>query len=194
MVDIIAVTYGQNEILKCFINSIRAQTSNNWRLVIIHDGPNPILRKDLRDNGYLSSNRISFIEHPVRTKNYGHLLRKWSLENVIKNEYVLLTNGDNYYTPNMIEEVSKRNEDLIFFDLVHSHKTKHNNNKSTYGYMDSELVCSRVDMGNVVIKSELAKKVGFNSTAFAADWIYFNEVLELSPTIFKINKVLFVHN
>jgi len=194
MVDIIAVTYGQNEILKCFINSIKAQTSNNWRLVIIHDGPNPELHKNLRDNGYLSSNRISFIEHPVRTENYGHLLRKWSLENVIKNEYVLLTNGDNYYTPNMIEEVSKRNEDLIFFDLVHSHKTKFNNNKSTYGYMDSELVCSRVDMGNVVIKSELAKKVGFNSTAFAADWIYFNEVLELSPTIFKINKVLFVHN
>ena len=162
MVDIIAVTYGQNEILKCFINSIRAQTSNNWRLVIIHDGPNEILHKDLKDNGYLSSNRISFIEHPVRTENYGHLLRKWSLENVIKNEYVLLTNGDNYYTPNMIEEVSKRNEDLIFFDLVHSHKTKHNHNKSTYGYMDSELVCSRVDMGNVVIKSEFAKKVGFN--------------------------------
>jgi glycosyltransferase involved in cell wall biosynthesis len=194
MVDIIAVTYGQNEILKCFINSIRAQTSNNWRLVIIHDGPNEILRKDLKDNGYLSSNRITFIEHPVRTENYGHLLRKWSLENVIQHEYVLLTNGDNYYTPNMIEEVSKRNEDLIFFDLVHSHKTKHNNNKSTYGYMDSEMVCSRVDMGNVVIKSELAKKVGFNSTDFAADWIYFNEVLELSPTIFKINKVLFVHN
>ena len=194
MVDIIAVTYGQNEILKCFINSIRAQTSNNWRLVIIHDGPNEILRKDLKDNGYLSSNRIIFIEHPVRTENYGHLLRKWSLENVIQHEYVLLTNGDNYYTPNMIEEVSKRNEDLIFFDLVHSHKTKHNNNKSTYGYMDSEMVCSRVDMGNVVIKSELAKKVGFNSTDFAADWIYFNEVLELSPTIFKINKVLFVHN
>jgi hypothetical protein len=28
MIDIIAVTYGQNEILKCFINSIKAQTSN----------------------------------------------------------------------------------------------------------------------------------------------------------------------
>lgn len=194
MVDIIAVTYGQNEILKCFINSIRAQTSNNWRLVIIHDGPNKKLNKDLKDNGYLSSNRITFIEHPVRTENYGHLLRKWSLENVIKNEYVLLTNGDNYYTPNMIEEVSKRSEDLIYFDLVHSHKTKHNNNKSTYGYMDSEMVCSRVDMGNVVIKSELAKKVGFNSTVFAADWLYFEEVLKLSPTIHKIDKVLFVHN
>ena len=194
MVDIIAVTYGQNEILKCFINSIKSQTSNNWRLVIIHDGPNPTLHNELKNEGYLNSDKIEFIEHPLRTEHYGHFLRKWSLENVINNEYVLLTNGDNYYTPNMIEEVSKRNEDLIYFDLVHSHKTPHNNNKSTYGYMNSELVSSKVDMGNVVIKSELAKKVGFNSIVFNADWIYFNEVLQLSPTTFKIDKVLFVHN
>ena len=194
MVDIIAVTYGQNEILKCFINSIKSQTSNNWRLVIIHDGPNPTLHNELKNEGYLNSDKIEFIEHQLRTEHYGHFLRKWSLENVINNEYVLLTNGDNYYTPNMIEEVSKRNEDLIYFDLVHSHKTPHNNNKSTYGYMNSELVSSKVDMGNVVIKSELAKKVGFNSIVFNADWIYFNEVLQLSPTTFKIDKVLFVHN
>jgi glycosyltransferase involved in cell wall biosynthesis len=194
MVDIVAVTYGQNEILKCFINSIKSQTNNNWRLIIIHDGPNPTLHNELKNEGYLNSEKIEFIEHPTRSEHYGHFLRKWSLENVIKNEYVLLTNGDNYYTPNMIEEVSKRNEDLIYFDLVHSHKTPHNNNKSTYGYMNSELVSSKVDMGNVIIKSELAKKVGFNSIVFNADWIYFNEVLQLSPTTFKIDKVLFVHN
>jgi len=60
--------------------------------------------------------------------------------------------------------------------------------------MNSQLVSSKVEMGNVVIKSELAKKVGFNSVAFNADWIYFTEVLKLSPSIFKIDKVLFVHN
>jgi hypothetical protein len=194
MVDIIAVTYGQNEILKCFINSIKTQTNNNWRLVIIHDGPNPTLHNELKNEGYLNSDKIEFIEHPIRTEHYGHLLRKWSLENVIKNEYVLLTNGDNYYMPTMVDEVSKRTEDLIYFDLIHSHKTPFNSNGSTYGLMNSQLVSSKVDMGNVVIKSELAKKVGFNSAAFNADWIYFTEVLKLSPSIFKIDKVLFVHN
>ena len=194
MIDIIAVTYGQNEILKCFINSIKAQTSNNWRLVIVHDGLNSTLRKDLEDNGYLSSSSIVFIENPVRTENYGHLLRKWALENIIQNEYVLLTNGDNYYTPNMIEEVSKRNEDLIYFDLVHSHELGSNSNKSSYGHLNSQLVFAMVDIGNVVIKSEFAKKAGFNSTCFAADWDYINEVSRLSPTVFKIDKILFVHN
>jgi hypothetical protein len=60
--------------------------------------------------------------------------------------------------------------------------------------MNSELACKKIDMGNVVIKSKLAKKVGFNSTAFNADWLYFNEILELLPTTFKIDKILFVHN
>lgn len=36
-VDIVAVTYSQNQNLKCFINLIKAQTSSNWRLFLIHD-------------------------------------------------------------------------------------------------------------------------------------------------------------
>jgi len=194
MIDIIAVTYGQNEILKCFINSIKSQTSNNWRLVIIHDGSNPLLHIQLKTEGYLNSGKIEFIENPVRTGHYGHLLRKWALENVVENEYVLLTNGDNYYVPTMIDEVSKRTEDLIYFDLIHSHETVFNQNNSTYGFMDSQLIVSRVDIGNVVIKSDMAKQAGFNSVGFAADWTYFSDVMKLSPSTFKIDKVLFVHN
>ena len=194
MVNIIAVTFNQNNILKCFINSIRSQTSNNWRLTIIHDGLNKELKNELVSQGYLNDEKIAFIEHPNRTENYGHLLRKWALENLELNDYVLLTNGDNYYTPNMIEEVEKRTEDLIYFDLVHSHKTKVNHNQHTYGYMNSKLQSSHIDIGNVVVKSEMAKKVGFNSTRFAADWDYIDNILKLDPSIYKIDKILFVHN
>lgn len=194
MVSIIAVTYGQNSILKCFINSIKSQTNNNWELYIIHDGLNPKLKKELQDECYLIKDKIKFIEHPTRTENYGHLLRKWALDNLNLKDYVLITNGDNYYTPNMIDEVLKRNEELIFFDLVHSHKNVNNLNKQSYGYMNSQLKSSHIDIGNVVIKSNLAKKVGFNSIKFAADWDYISEILQLNPSIYKIDKILFVHN
>lgn len=192
--DIVAVTYGQDEILKCFINSIKAQTNKNWRLFIIHDGINKSLYKKLFKQGYLDSENITFIHYPERTENYGHVLRKWSLKNVVKSEYVLLTNGDNYYSPNMVDEVLNRDEDFIYFDLVHSHGSKHNTNKDTYGYMKTHLTRGVIDMGCVVIKSDLAKKVGFDSSEYHADWIYFDSVLKLSPTIFKIDKVLLVHN
>lgn len=194
MVDIIAVTYNQNEILKCFINSIKSQTSNNWRLVIIHDGPNQKLHDELQNEKYIQEGKIEFIQHPVRTENYGHLLRKWGIENVIKNEYVLITNGDNYYTPNMIHEVTKRTEDFIYFNMVHSHNTIANHNKSTYGFFDSKIKKSYIDIGNVVVKSNISKKIGFNSVGFAADWDYIESVLSSNPSIYKIDKVLFIHN
>jgi hypothetical protein len=194
MVDIISVTYGQNEILKCFINSIKSQTNQNWRLFIIHDGPNPSLKKELENQGYLDNIKVFFIEYKERTNTYGHILREWGLKNIVNSEYVLITNGDNYYTPNMIDEVLKRKEDFIYFDCVHSHKTPFNLNGASYGFMPTELRSSKIDMGCVVVKTEIAKKVGFNHTGFSADWDYFSDILKTNPTIFKIDKVLFVHN
>lgn len=195
ILDIISVTYNQNESLKCFINSIKCQSNSNWRLFIIHDGINEALKNDLYQNGYLTDNVI-FVEYPERTENHGHFLRKWGLENFIKNEYVLITNCDNYYTPNMVNEVLSRNEDFIYFDCVHSHVTNKNHNNSSYGYMNCQLIANEIDMGCVVVKSEIAKSVGFNSIGFSADWDYFNSILnlDLSPTISKIDKILFVHN
>lgn len=191
--DIVAVTYGQNESLKCFINSIKSQTNPNWRLFIIHDGINNSLRADLGENGYLTD-KVIFVEYPERTGNYGHFLRGWAINNLIDNEFVLLTNGDNYYTPNMVNEVLNNDEDFIYFDCVHSHTTSINHNNSSYGYMNCQLAANKIDMGCVIVKTKIAKSVGFNSNGFSADWDYFNSILALDPTVYKINKILFVHN
>lgn len=193
-IDIIAVTYGQNDILKCFINSIKSQSNPNWRLFIIHDGENIELKKDLLENGYLVDKKVIFYEFPVRTSSYGHKLRKWGLETLAENEYVLITNGDNYYTPNMVDEILKCDEDFIYFDMIHSHKNMNNENKNHYGFMKTQVKQSAIDMGSAAIKTKLAKESGFNNFEFAADWKYFEGVLNRKPTIKKIEKVLFVHN
>lgn len=193
MIDIIAVTYNHNENLKCFINSIKSQTDSRWKLFIIHDGPAEFLRNNLKNNGYLTNN-IFFIEHPFRTKKYGHILRKWGLENLVSSKYVILTNGDNYYTPNTVSEILKRQEDFVYFDCIHSHNSQNNNNSSNYGYMDCQLKRGFIDIGCVAIDSSIAKKIGFNHTNFAADWFFFRDILKTNPSIFKIKKVLLVHN
>lgn len=187
MIDIVAVTYKQGHKLKCFIESILSQTSNNYKLHVIHDGP---------DEEFLSLkyDSVNLIQYPNRTENYGHILRDWALKNIVHNEYVLITNGDNYYTPVMVEEVSKCKEDLIYFDFICHHSTTSNENKSSYGFLKSEMKSCFIDMGSVVVRSELAKKVGFNSTQFGADWDYFNQLLKITNSVTKINKVLLVHN
>jgi len=194
MIDIIAVTYGHDEILKCFINSIKSQTNKNWRLFIIHDGENTSLKNDLSNNGYLVDGKVIFLEYPIHSGSYGHKLRKWGLDKFATNNYVLITNCDNYYTPNMVDEVLKIDADFIYFDMVHSHPTPNNENKIDYGFLKSKTKRGFLDMGSVVVKTDLAKKVGFNDYDYSADWKYFDKILKLSPKIHKVDKVLFVHN
>jgi hypothetical protein len=193
MLDIICVTYGQNEELKCFINSIKCQTSKEWMLYIVHDGINEELQEDLKSNGYLND-KVRFIQTKERYGLWGHPNRKWALENLAKNEYVLITNGDNYYTPTMVEDVLKRTEDFIYFNCIHSHLLRCVGNTDKYQTLYSELQNSHIDMGCVVIRTALAQKAGFNSMEFAADWFYFEDVLKLGVSTFKIDRFLFVHN
>lgn len=194
MIDIIAVTYGQRESLKCFINSIKAQTDSRWRLFLIHDGPNPDLKTELEQQGYLIDDKVIFLESETRGQHYGHPNRRWALQTLNLHEYVLLTNGDNYYTPTMVAEVLSRKEDFIYFDCVHSHVIHWAHNKSSYGLLTAQLANSHIDMGCAVIRSSIAQQVGFPSDTFAADWIYFQQVLAKKPSTHKINKILFVHN
>lgn len=193
MIDIIAVTYNQNNSLKCFINSIKSQTNKNWNLYIIHDGINTNLKQELLKENYLSEN-ITFIEYPERKNDYGHTLRSYGLKNFASSKYVLITNADNYYTPIFVDEVLKNDYDFIYFDMIHSHPTKHNHNQSSYGLLHTKLERGHIDMGSVVIKTSIAKRIGFNHTDYAADWNYFNDILQTNPTIKKINKVLLTHN
>ena len=193
-IDIVAVTYGQNYNLKCFINSIKCQTNNNWRLIIMHDGLNHALYNDLLSNGYLEYGKVEFVQTNQRQQKWGHPLRQLALEKIVTNEYVLLTNADNYYCPVMVDEVLKRNEDFVFFDCIHNHSILYSSNKKDYGLLNSQLLNSHIDMGSAVIRTDIAKRVGFNHTDFAADWHYFQEVLNQKVSTFKINKCLFVHN
>ena len=55
------------------------------------------------------------------------------MENLDLNGRILLTNADNYYTPNLVEEILKYDEDFIYFNVVHSHRNKNNHNKNING-------------------------------------------------------------
>lgn len=187
-VNFLAVTYGHDLQLKCFINSIRCQTNPNWTLKIVHDGPAPELKKSLEVNGYLKDKRIQFIESETRTKCFGHHLRRIYISEMPDDGYLILTNGDNYYAPCLVDDLIKSSADIVYWDFKSHH--------SNYRTADSFLAENFIDMGAVAVKSSIAKKVGFNSLKFAADWEYFKDIIEsgLTNDIEKINKVLLMHN
>ena len=211
IIEVVAVTYGQNYMLKTFINCMKAQYCDYWNLRLIHDGPNDELMDHLQEQGYIEFGpskdykNITFECTKERKNDWGPSSREYALENsVFDSDYTILTNADNYYVPDLINELGKaairhNKPDLIYWDFVHDHADNpHFDRKHAYGFCDSELEFNKVDMGSVAVKTSLAKKVGFESKRNEADWDYFEKCLkhidDEDGTVLKIPKILFIHN
>lgn len=202
IIEIIAVTYGHNFQLKCFIDSIRSQTNTSWCLHIIHDGAGETfdnLKEDLSSNGYLGDDRVVLSATKTRSNEWGHPLREYGLQNRISDApYITITNCDNYYVPVWVSEINTfQNKDFIYWDCVHNHLDLRTADRQCgYGLLNSKLQMDWIDMGSVAVKSNIATKVGFPFRHYAADWQFFEACLkDITPDkIEKINKILFVHN
>jgi len=202
IVEIICVTYGHGFKLKCFIDSIRCQTSQNWALHIIHDGPEGFdeLKADLTNNGYLDRENIALSATDKRYNDYGHSSRRFGLQNRISDaKYITITNGDNYYVPVWVRQLESAPEDsdFIFWDCVHNHDNNVNfDRRGGYALLDAKLINRGIDIGCAAIRSDIAVKTGFPFKHFAGDWFYFRDCLSEcnSKKVFKNQRILLVHN
>jgi len=215
IIEVVAVTYGQNDILKCFINCMKAQYCHFWKLRIIHDGPGEKfenLKKELIDQSYIEESpdpakdrAIVFECSDQRYDDWGHSLREYALDNPIFNsDYTILTNADNYYVPDLVNELGKsairhQNPDIMYWDCVHNHGCNpHFDRQNEYALCNSELAESRIDMGSAAIKTHIARNIGFRNKRNEADWDYFSECIsyidKIDGGVLKIPKILLVHN
>lgn len=186
--DIVSVTYGHNHELRCFVESILSQSSHNWRLHLIHDGPGPEFIRIM--NQYWGDTRINYFCTETRANDWGHSLRALGLSTIQEKDsrYVLFTNADNIYVPVFVEEMTKACSDIVYCNMIHDHWD--------YRFRETSLQRGKIDCSAFVVKTELAKKVGWNSREYAADWYYIQDVLRAYPnaSVIKNNKILVVHN
>lgn len=165
------------------ISSLLCQTYENWRLYLIHDGPEPI---DLPDDPRIIYERIE-----RNGNDYGHSIRKAWLQK-IRSEYVVITNPDNYYMPPFIKlslAAFTPNAVAVYCNrIVHSY--------TNWKVMECRLQRGFIDCGQVMLRTAQAASVGFNSTDHSADWFFFENVAkEYGPRSFvPYNACLFVHN
>lgn len=205
MIEVICVTYGQDWSLKCLINSFKSQVNNNWFLRVIHDGIGKnfdSLQEDLFSNNYLCD-QVSLEATPERFNDFGHSLRNYGLKNPTKDsDFILITNGDNYYLPTFIDNIidvynSKPESKFIFTDYIQKlDHTIHDIPKDRFFLMNNKIAMGTIDMGSAVISTEIARKVGFNDKSYYGDFHYFKDCLDhIDPNsqIFKIPQPLFVH-
>lgn len=178
--------------LCCLIDSFAAQTYHDWKMLIVHDGPAPsgeaqgVLRGAERDK------RVVATETEFREQKFGHPHRQMAIDRLIESgcEWIGLTNQDNYYMPVylewMLHEVTKTKAKFVYCDMVHSHKL--------WKPVTTEIKRGKIDLGCFLVHRDVAKKIRFDQTHFAADWDYIARVKAEAKKVAKVHATLFAHN
>lgn len=205
---IITVAYEKQIELRGLIDSFLLQTYTNWKMDIVHDGPaskeyirflKNIYGLNIK-TGEFTDKRIRYWEsekryHTKENPTWGHPNRGAMLKQLKgkKDDFVLITNDDNYYVPKFIEyfmEVITPEIGLVYCDTVHSH--------SGYKINYSRIKEHCIDMGAFIVRLDIAQETGFNHTCFSADGKYCEEcnanLVSKGLKSFYIPKTLFVHN
>jgi glycosyltransferase involved in cell wall biosynthesis len=196
---IVCVAYRRPQSIQVLLHCFLAQTSQNFRLLVIHDGPDAEMSVLLSEYTSRYPDRIEYIFTETRYDDYGHSLRQLGLEQV-STPFVLFTNDDNYYVPVFVQTVlavaHDKNADIVLYDVVHSHENAGDTIAPPYSVLITEPRMNRFDVGAGVFRTELARAVGWRSRGFAADGVFIEDVLAFKPDvkIEKIDQVLFVHN
>jgi len=216
-ITIICVSYQRYKQIHVLIHCLLCQTLQNWRLLIIHDGKDEKMRREVQ--GYIDEySNISYTETDKRYNDYGHSLREIGI-NTTQTPFLMMTNDDNYYAPKFLEfmfdAIKQLNLDFVLCNMVSSHEFRFSGEPShdvytnvtrapdgTYTQAPYNVIHSIpqkhcVDIGNFIIKTSLAKAVGFRDKSFAGDGTFVEDVVRQNTgqvNLGKVHKVLFVHN
>lgn len=187
-VEFIISVYDRIEPLRCILASLMAQTDDDWSANVVIDGERP-LEGVLEVIEKFETHKIYYTPMDRRYDDYGHSCREIGKQ-ASKAKYIIMTNDDNYYTPNTVSEIKKMissNPGMVYWDMIHSHYE--------YKLFRCTPSTGQIDMGAFATRADLAKQIHLTSK-FDADGDFIEEFKRKfsSEKKVKIDKVLFVHN
>ncbi|WP_198155200.1 glycosyltransferase family 2 protein [Candidatus Burkholderia verschuerenii] len=198
-IDIVCVTYRHEPKLETFLNAMLSQTSLQFRLTIIHDGPDAEFDEVAKRYATHHPALMRFLSTNERHNDYGHTLRDVGI-GLAEHEWLLLTNGDNYYCPvfvdSMLSAAAQGNAEFILCDMLHSHDKPGGRPQGRYRYFDTAPSRYSIDMGCFMVKTHIAKRVGFRDKTHDGDATYVGDLIATGEVknVQKVAAALLVHN
>lgn len=192
--NFVVPTYQGGHKLDVMVNCLLSQSSDDWSLTVISDGPD---LKTFEQMSKYEHNNISYHETFVRHNDWGHTPREYGMLHS-KDLFTVMTGFDNYYVPLFVEIFRNHFQpdvDFVYCDFVLDH--------AQFGikyekYKNSQLKPGDIDIGNFATRTSLIQEVGYTSRAFAADWEVVQQLVPIingrGRKIVKINQTLYVHN
>lgn len=197
---VICVAYKRPEPLRVLIHSFMSQTSKNFVLDIVHDGPDDgfdAMARQMKEN---YGSLVRFSRTMTRYNDYGHSLREIALRRC-DTEFLMITNDDNYYAPLFIERMFKKIDDekldLVLCDMIHNHNRPGDREQGPYKPFITFPQKNHIDMGAFIVRTSIAQSVGFGDKSFAADGVFVDKIMASRDGGIrwgKLDQILFVHN
>ena len=197
--NIVIATYNQKNQLEGLKYSLINQTNKNFKVHCLYD--TPFIEDEETIRTHEIEWNVSFMQR--RYNDWGHSLREIGLNACSLNDedYILFTNGDNYYCPPFVEEMlflTGPDVGVVYCDMIHSHPRPDSSSGGSYGYFNTEFKPCFCDIGAFIVRLDIARAVSYRHKHRDADASFISDILNYQKTnpfkIFKVNKVLFVHN
>lgn len=188
-IEFIISSYKNPENLMTILSCLKSQTSDLWVARVFADGPYDGYEEV--KNIFINDPKITFTELDGPHGDWGNTARNIALRE-LKEEWVVMTGHDNYYTPVFVEcflrEADSSDVNFVFCNMIHDH--------NNYVHpVNSYLQIGYIDMGNFMTRSKYSSQLTINSKSQTADGEFALEyVQKFGGVVKKIDKFLYVHN
>ncbi len=164
-------------------------------VIVSWDGISPQLQKLDFSKPVVHGYSVGQILSNPKEGSPGHHTRGPAIERAF-GDWIVLSNADNYFVSGWLSRVTQELEKqpkagVIYWNLV-------SNLWKWSDYGGSQIKRGHIDLSSVLVRADIAKKVGFPFRGYDGDWDYVKACCELASKkglkIVKIPEILGVHN
>src|SRR5271166_3566829 len=190
---IVTPTYHRESLLVRFLKQVKSQTYGCWRLLVVHDGPNP-LTEQLVGRFRALDPRIQYLNTPTRGNDFGVTPRLEALRHAARTrspDYAVFWDDDDYFVRTALERIAANLKAAHYPALLLSPNRYRNKVIPPPGIAIGELAQGQVTTGNFAVRTPLAlrayeqiikmKDDSSNTLMYVQDYLLFDQIRKHEP-------------
>lgn len=191
-VSIIVPCYNQAQFLPETLDSVLAQTYQDWECIVINDGSTDNTETIIKD--YCTRDKRFLY---IYQKNQGVVKARNNAIHASQGEFIISVDSDDWIEPDCIETcvkemVGKNHVKLVYYDAMLFGKKKGVYKLPKYS-LSRMLISNCIPVFAMFKKSDYDQTIGYNENMKDGqeDWDFWLSMLENGGEVFKIDKVLY---
>ncbi len=190
---IVTPTYHRESLLSRFVKQVRCQSYTSWKLLVVHDGANPVTEELVR--GFRAQDpRIDYLHTATRGNDFGVTPRLEALRHAVANkppEYAVFWDDDDSFVKTALETIAVNLKAANYPALLLSLNRYRNKVIPPPGIAIGELAQGQVTTGNFAVRTPLAlqayeqiitmKEASSNRRMYVQDYLLLDQIRQFEP-------------